>query len=38
VLDHDKKIVGMIGLGDISHRGPHELASRVVKAVSAHHP
>lgn len=38
VLDHDKKMVGMIGLGDISHRGPHELASRVVKAVSAHHP
>lgn len=38
VLDHNKKIVGMIGLGDISHRGPHELASRVVKAVSAHHP
>lgn len=38
VLDHNKKMVGMIGLGDISHRGPHELASRVVKAVSAHHP
>jgi CBS-domain-containing membrane protein len=37
VLDHNNKIVGMIGLGDISHRGPHELASRVVKAVSAHH-
>lgn len=37
VLDHHKKLVGMIGLGDISHKAPHELAARLVKAVSAHH-
>ena len=37
VLDHSKKMVGMISLGDISHRAPHELATQMVKAVSAHH-
>ena len=38
VLDHKEKLVGMISLGDISHKAPHELATRLVKAVSAHHP
>jgi CBS domain-containing protein len=37
VLDRDKKIVGMISLGDLSHAAPHALTEDVVKAVSAHH-
>ena len=37
VIDHHKKLVGMIGIGDISHKAPHELTAKVVKAVSAHH-
>jgi predicted transcriptional regulator len=37
VIDHHKKLVGMIGIGDISHKAPHDLAAKVVKAVSAHH-
>ena len=37
VLDHSKKMVGMVSLGDISHKAPHDLASKMVKAVSASH-
>ncbi len=36
VLDHRKKLFGIVSLGDIAHKAPHDLASRMAKAVSAH--
>ena len=37
VFDEDKRMVGMLSLGDISHAVPEELSGQVLKAVSAHH-
>jgi CBS domain-containing protein len=37
VLNEDKRLVGVLSLGDISHAASHELAGEVIAAVSAHH-
>lgn len=37
VLDANKKMVGMLSLGDISHAATLKTAAEVTKAVSAHH-
>lgn len=37
VIDENKRMVGIIALGDISHSGSRDLAAEVMKAVSAHH-
>jgi CBS domain-containing protein len=37
VIDEDKRLVGMLSLGDVSHAVPEELSGQVLKAVSAHH-
>lgn len=37
VLNEDKRMVGMLGLGDISHKLPQGLSGEVMRAVSAHH-
>jgi CBS domain-containing protein len=37
VIDKNKRMVGMLSLGDISHAAPVKLTAEVTKAVSAHH-
>jgi CBS domain-containing protein len=37
VINAKKRMVGMLSLGDLSHRVPHALAGEVIQAVSAHH-
>ena len=37
VIDKDKRMVGMLSLGDISHSAKSKLSSEVLQAVSAHH-
>jgi CBS domain-containing protein len=37
VINEDKRMVGMLSLGDISHCSSKELTGELVKAVSAHH-
>jgi CBS domain-containing protein len=37
VINHDKRMVGMLSLGDLSHAAPNDLLSECVKSVSAHH-
>lgn len=37
VLDEDKRMVGMLSLGDVSHAGSRTLTGEVAAAVSAHH-
>jgi CBS domain-containing protein len=37
VIDGDKRMVGILSLGDISHGATRELTCEMVKAVSAHH-
>jgi CBS domain-containing protein len=37
VIDENKRIVGILSLGDISHAGSRDLAAEVVQAVSSHH-
>jgi CBS domain-containing protein len=37
VLDENKRMVGMLSLGDVSHETPHEVAGEVTAAVSDHH-
>ena len=37
VMDKDKKVVGMLSLGDISEAVPQSLAGEVLKGVSSHH-
>ncbi|MBP2237149.1 CBS domain-containing protein [Sinorhizobium kostiense] len=37
VINEDKRMVGMLSLGDISHCSSQELTGELVKAVSAHH-
>jgi CBS domain-containing protein len=37
VINKNKRMVGMLSLGDISHMAPGDLLTRCVKSVSAHH-
>lgn len=37
VIDQNKRMVGMLALGDISEAAPQRLAGEVLSAVSAHH-
>ncbi len=37
VIDANKRMVGMISLGDVSHAASKKIAAEVTKAVSAHH-
>jgi CBS domain-containing protein len=37
VINRDKRMVGILSLGDISHTAPSDLLSGCVKSVSAHH-
>jgi len=37
VINEDKRMVGMLSIGDISAGAPQSLSGEVMKAVSAHH-
>jgi CBS domain-containing protein len=37
VINDGKRMVGMLSLGDLSHKVPHTLSGEVIQAVSAHH-
>lgn len=37
VIDENKRMIGMLGIGDVSNATPHELAGELASAVSAHH-
>lgn len=37
VIDEDKRMVGILSLGDISHAASQRTSAQVMKAVSAHH-
>ncbi len=37
VIDQNKRMVGILALGDISHAGPRNLSGEVLQAVSRHH-
>ena len=37
VIDANKRMVGMISLGDVSHAASQKIAAEVTRAVSAHH-
>ncbi len=37
VIDENKRMVGMLSLGDISHKVSREQSGEVIQAVSAHH-
>ena len=37
VINEQKRMVGMLSLGDIWHAAAHELSGEVIAAVSAHH-
>lgn len=37
VINDDKRMVGMLSLGDISHAAPQQLSGEVLHSVSAHH-
>lgn len=37
VIDKNKRMVGMLSLGDISHAASQRTATEVMRAVSAHH-
>jgi len=37
VIDSDKRLTGMLALGDISEIGGQEMAGEVMRSVSAHH-
>jgi CBS domain-containing protein len=37
VINDQKRMVGMLSLGDIAHAASHELSGEVTAAVSAHH-
>ena len=37
VADSHKTMVGMLSLGDISHKVSNQLSAEVLRAVSAHH-
>jgi CBS domain-containing protein len=37
VINKNKRMIGMLSLGDVSHAAPYELLSQCVRSVSAHH-
>ncbi len=37
VIDGNKRLVGMLSLGDVSHAAPLQRAGQLAAAVSAHH-
>ena len=37
VIDRNKRMIGMLSLGDVSHMAPRQLAGEVLNAVSGHH-
>ncbi|MCH4563934.1 CBS domain-containing protein [Halomonas sp. EGI 63088] len=37
VINKNKRLVGMLSMGDLSHTTPHELRGEFMEAVSAHH-
>jgi CBS domain-containing protein len=37
VIDENKRMVGMLSLGDISHAASERVAAEIAKGVSAHH-
>jgi CBS domain-containing protein len=37
VIDDNKRMIGMLSFGDISHAAPPKLAGELMAAVSAHH-
>ncbi len=37
VINEDKRMVGMLSIGDFSHSVPQNLSGEVMRAVSAHH-
>ncbi|MGE6782871.1 CBS domain-containing protein [Ensifer adhaerens] len=37
VINAEKRMVGMLSLGDVSHAGSRELSGELAKAVTAHH-
>ncbi len=37
VIDENKRLVGMLALGDISEKGGRDLAGEVMRSVAAHH-
>lgn len=37
VLSENKRLVGMLSLGDVAHAAPSKVASETLSAVSAHH-
>ena len=38
VIDENKRMIGMLSLGDVASGAPQSLSGEVMKAVSAHHP
>lgn len=38
VIDNNRRMVGMLSLGDVAASAPPSLAAETLKAVSAHHP
>jgi CBS domain-containing protein len=38
VIDKNRRMVGMLSLGDVAASAPPSLAAETLKAVSAHHP
>lgn len=38
VIDENKRLVGMLSLGDVSHSVGRELSGELLHAVSGHHP
>jgi CBS domain-containing protein len=38
VIDDNKRLVGMLSIGDVSHSMSRELTGELVHAVSGHHP
>jgi CBS domain-containing protein len=38
VIDENKRMVGMLSLGDISEKAGRDLAGEVMHSVAAHHP
>lgn len=37
VINEDKRMVGILSLGDISHTAPRQLSGEVLQSVSSHH-
>jgi len=38
VIDENKRLCGMLSIGDISERAGRDLTGEVMRSVSAHHP